>query len=306
MSRLTLDQLNETFAIADHLSLTSHRHGIPQIEVENRSASATIALLGAHVMTFQPHGQKPVLWMSATSHFDVGKPIRGGIPICWPWFSSHPTNPDAPNHGLVRTELWDVKDTKALDEGTTQITLGIAGNERSRHFWPETIELKAIVTVGTQLQVELITQNSGQTEFTFTEALHSYYAVKDVTEISIHGLDECTYLDKVEAFKPCSQQGAIAIDAEVDRVYLDTPAECTIDDPGFQRWIHIKKEGSLTTVVWNPWVEKSRNLVDFGDQEYPEMVCVETANTHNNSITLQPGSKHCLRTIISVESVKAP
>ena len=303
MTNLDMKTLNEQFAIPGHLSFTTGCGRVPQVEINNSSALATIALLGAHVMLFQPHGHKPVLWMSENSWFEEGKAIRGGIPICWPWFATHPTDPNTPNHGIVRTELWDVKETTVVDEGTTRICLGISDSERTRVFWPYPFELEMIVTVGTELQVELITRNSGQTEFTFGEAFHTYYAVSDVTGISIDGLDGFTYLDKVEAFEPNIQQGAITINAETDRIYLDTMMECIINDPGFQRRIHIAKAGSQTTVVWNPWIKKSQRMTDFGDREYPGMVCVETANADKNVLTLRPGSTHCLRAVISVESV---
>jgi D-hexose-6-phosphate mutarotase len=183
----------------------------------------------------------------------------------------------------------------------TEVRLRIANNEQSRSLWPHSFELQIVVTVGPELRVELIVHNPGDKAWTCTGALHSYFNVSDVTAIAIHGLESCYYVENTAERK--LQHGAVTIESEVDRIYFDTTAVCTIEDPGLGRHIHIAKAGSRSTVVWNPWVEKARRLEDFGDQEYRGMVCVETANTRYDPVTVAPAGKHRLSAVISVERI---
>lgn len=303
MNTSDLQTLNDRFAIAKHLSFQSGSGDLIVAEIKNGLASATVALLGAHVMSFQPDGYDPVLWMSKQRFYEVGKPIRGGIPVCWPWFANHPTDPEKPMHGFVRSALWKVKETTVTDNGATQIRLSICDDESTRTLWPYRFELELVVTVGQELSVERIAKNTGDEAFTYNGALHTYFAVSDVSQITIHGVEGCFYLDNVADFAQKLQQGPIIINSEVDRIYLNTTAECVIADPGLRRQIHVAKTGSRTTVVWNPWMEKSKRMKDFGDQEYPGMVCVETANARDDRITVNPGGEHAVSAIISVEKM---
>ncbi len=295
----TLDALNARFAISDHVSFKAGPGGLPVAAINNAHASGTVALLGGHVLTFQPHGHERVLWLSSCSNFEVGRPIRGGIPVCWPWFGGHPEDPGKPFHGFARTALWSVIGTEVVAHESTQVRLGLADDERTQGLWPHSFELQIVATVGPELRVELVARNPGEEAWTCTGALHTYLHVSAVTEIAIHGLDGCYYVEDGSGRK--LQRGAVTIESEVDRVYLDTAAPCTIEDPGLSRRIHIAKSGSRSTVVWNPWVEKAGRLEDFGDQEYGGMVCVETANTREAPVTVPPAGEHRLRAVISVE-----
>ena len=301
MNTPTPDAFNSQFAIPDHISFKPGPGDLTIAEISNSHATATVALLGAHVMAYQPKGQKPVLWMSKHSHFEAGQPIRGGIPVCWPWFAVHPTDSSLPNHGFARTALWSVVATGALPNGATQIRLGISDTDATRSLWPHAFELEIRVTVGPRLTVDLIVRNKDAQAFTWAGALHTYFNVSNAADITIHGLDGCTYIDTVGTPERKVQNGPITVTEETDGVYVGTTAECTIDDPGFSRRIRIAKEGSRTTVVWNPWIEKSKRMADFGDDEYPGMVCVETAAAEEDSVTLSPGEEHRLTAIIGVE-----
>jgi glucose-6-phosphate 1-epimerase len=293
--------LNEQFAIAQHITFAATAAGLPVADIRNSYATASVAVQGGHVITFQPHGQQPVLWVSSLSAFEPGKTIRGGIPVCWPWFGAHPTDASKPFHGFVRAAMWQVRGTSVGPQDVTKIRLGLTESEASLALWPYAFDLEIVVTVGAQLRVELIARNRGDQPFVCGGALHSYYTVGDVRRIAIHGLDGAEYLDKVEGFKRKSQHGPVTIEGETDRVYIDTAATCVIDDPALGRRIDIAKLGSRTTVVWNPWIEKAEQLDDFGDEEYLSMVCVETANANTDVATVAPGGEHRLSAEIGLE-----
>ncbi len=181
----SIDALNERFGIPNQVRVESGPGDLPVVAIRNKHAEAQICLLGGHVLRFQPHGAQPVLWVSERSPFEVGKAIRGGIPICWPWFGPHPTDSDKPSHGFARTTLWDLDDTRALDDGATQVTLSYRNNAVTQALWPHAFELRCVVTVSTRLTVELITRNLGNTPLTYTGALHSYFTVGDSRQITI-------------------------------------------------------------------------------------------------------------------------
>ena len=301
MNSAGLDMLNDQFAIAGHVSFEAGPGGLPVTQIRNAHAAATVAVQGGHVVGFQPHGYAPVLWVSSHSRYEPGKAIRGGIPVCWPWFGPHPSDPAKPAHGFVRTAMWAVEATGVVAGGATSIRLGIADDEATRALWPHAFRLQIAITVGQALHVELIARNTGGERFICGGALHSYFSVSDVSGVAIHGLDGCAYIDQLDGQRKI-QHGPLTIAAETDRVYLDTTAECVIDDPGLARRIRIAKAGSRSTVVWNPWAAKAQRLPDFGDQEYHGMVCVETANAREDVVTLAPGDEHRLGVTIGVES----
>lgn len=301
---LNVDELNERFGIAGQVHLVNGPGDLPQIQIENMHARAVIALQGAHVITFQPHHHQPVLWVSERAIYAPGKAIRGGIPICWPWFGQHPGDPSKPMHGFVRTQRWTVEQTTALADRTTRIELGFTDSPETRRLWPFPFRLQLNVTVGQSLDVELVAQNTGSAAFSYTGALHNYFTVGDVSGVTISGLEDTAYLDKTDEFKRNMQNGPVTISSETDRVYLDTTNSCTIEDPQLRRQIVIAKHGSRTTVVWNPWQEKARAIADFSPNEYTAMVCVETANAGDDIVTVAPGEEQRLHENISVMSRK--
>ncbi len=296
-----IQELNARFAIADHVSFAAGPGGLPIATVRNGHALGTISLQGAHVTAFQPRGQDPVLWVSNQAVYAPGKAIRGGIPVCWPWFGPHPTDPTKPDHGFVRARPWTVRGTAALEDGATEVQLGLADDEDTRAIWPYAFDLQLTVSVGPTLQVALLARNTGSETFVCGGALHSYFVVGDVTSIAIDGLDGCEYVDKVDGGLTKVQEGAVTISAETDRVYEETTTSCAIGDPVMGRRIVVTKEGSRSTVVWNPWRDKARRLTDFGADEYTQMVCVEVANALDDAVTLVPGDEHQLETTVAVE-----
>lgn len=299
----TLQTLNDDFGIPDYLEFKAGRDGLAVAEINNDHAVATLSLQGGHLMTFRPRDQDHVLWLSKFAPLDSSKPIRGGVPICWPWFGPHATDKDKPAHGFARNALWKVTETARTDQGSTQISLEILHTSEIHRLWPYLARLQLIVTVGIDLKIELITHNTGTEAFTIGEAFHTYFNVSDVSKVAIYGLKGCEYIDKVDNSRRKRQDGVVKIREETDRVYFDTSAECILEDPGLRRRIRLTKEGSLSTVIWNPWEEKAVKLGDCGHQGHLSMVCIETANALNNVVTVNPGEEHCLKTVMNVESL---
>lgn len=300
---MSLTELNQRFAISNHVQFKEIAEGIIIAEVSNQHANSNIALQGAHVATWQPRGQEPVIWLSPYAKFAPGKSIRGGVPVCWPWFGPHATDSKLPGHGYARTVIWDVLETKALPDGSTFLRFGLIETDATRAQWPHASSAQLEVTVGDKLRVELVTQNNGKEAFILGEALHTYFQISDVAQMTIRGLEGCDYLDKVGEPARRTQQGGIVIESEVDRVYVDTPADCVIEDKGLKRAIRIAKIGSLSTVVWNPWTEKANKMGDFGENGFRNMVCVESANAFDNLVTVKAGETHRLAVVYSVEAL---
>ncbi len=300
-----IEKLNNTFTFAQgdqgELYFESGPGGLVVARISNAQACASVALQGAHLLEWTPQGQHPVIWLSKGARFAPGKSIRGGIPICWPWFGAHAGKADYPAHGFARTASWQVTAASMLDDGAVQLRLTLPENETTQALWPHATPVEYTITVGRQLQLELVTRNNGDNDVTISQALHTYFAVDDIHTAYVEGLDGCDYLDKVEGFVRKQQQGSIEFEGEVDRVYLDAPGDCLIRDPGLKRNIRIRKQGSASTVVWNPWDEKSTQMGDMGQQGYRTMLCVESANAADDAVTIAPGGEHCLRVRYDVE-----
>lgn len=300
---MTLSVLNQRFAISNHIQFKEIADGMIVAEISNQHANSNITLQGAHIATWQPRGQEPVIWLSPLAKFAQGKSIRGGVPICWPWFGPHAMESKLPGHGYARTVLWDVLETKALSDGSTFLRFGLIESEATRAQWPHPSSAQLEVTVGKTLSVALITHNNGKESFVLGEALHTYFQISDVAQMTIRGLENCEYIDKVGETARRKQDGGIVIESEVDRVYVNTEADCVIEDKGLKRAIRIAKQGSCSTVVWNPWTEKANKMGDFGENGFRGMVCVESANAFDNLVTVQPGETHRLQVTYSVEAL---
>ncbi len=301
MSDISL--LNNQFGIDNHIVFEEGAGGQAVISVVNSHATAAIMMQGAHLISWHPKNEKPVIWISEDAKFAAGKSIRGGIPVCWPWFGPHDSESSFPAHGFARTVPWEVIETKQLENGNTQITFQIIQSDATQKLWPHPCQLKMIFNIGNSLEIKLITHNTGNDSIVIGEALHTYFAVSDASKISIQGLEGCTYLDKVDGFKRKQQSGSIKINKEVDRVYLDTESDCIINDLGLNRNICISKTGSHSTVVWNPWQETANKMGDLGEDGYLDMVCVESANAAENVITIEPGDEHCLSVSYRLEAI---
>jgi len=281
---------------------TTGNGGLSRVEVVSALGTAEVYLHGAQVTQWQPsHAAAPVLWMSAHSSYDPAKPIRGGIPVCFPWFGAHDSDRAAPAHGFARLSDWTLTQAAARDDGETSLRFELAG-ERLSEAWPFRFRAALEVIAGATLTVALEVENRDDQPFTYEEALHTYFGVSDIFAISISGLERTTYLDKVGAGGERTQDDQpIRFTGETDRVYLETTAACVIDDRGLRRRIAVSKEHSRSTVVWNPWIAKAHAMADFGDDEWPGMVCVETANVGDAAVHLLPGERHRMTVRLAVE-----
>jgi glucose-6-phosphate 1-epimerase len=299
---MSIADLNQHYAIANQLKFIEGEGGLVMAEIANAHASARIALQGAHLMTWQPQGQEPVIWLSKFAKFAPGKSIRGGVPICWPWFGPHAADGKLPGHGFARTVMWETLETRETADGAAYMRFGLIETDATRAQWPHPCSVQLELTIGKTLRVELVTRNIGTQAFTLGEALHTYFHISDVAQMSIRGLEGCDYMDKAGGASDLrKQQGPIVIEREVDRVYLNTTADCIIEDRGLKRAIRIAKQGSQSTVVWNPWAEKADKMGDFGPQGHRGMVCVESANALDNVVTVAGGETHRLVVVYSVE-----
>ncbi|MCC6423275.1 MAG: D-hexose-6-phosphate mutarotase [Phycisphaerales bacterium] len=293
-----LEKLQTRFGITGLARVEEGMGGLARLSVSTPAADATIYLHGAHVAHYKPAGQRGLLFMSAASQYRTGRPIRGGIPICFPWFAAKVGNPEAPMHGFVRLGDWSVESIQRSADGAA-IVLGNKSNSATKMSFNADFELRYHILIGEKLDLTLEVRNTGEREFTFEEALHTYLAVADARKITIEGLENTEYVSKTENLQRKTQsERLITIDREVDRVYQNTQTPCVLEDPGFGRTITVEKEGSHTTVVWNPWIDKARNMPDFGDEEWTGMVCIETANTAENAVKLEAGQTHRLRAMI--------
>ncbi len=277
--------------------------GLDRLALEAGEGEAVVYLQGAHVARFQPRGARPVLWMSAASRFESGKAIRGGVPICFPWFGPRAGSPDAPPHGFARILPWTTVDVTREADGSLRALLELTAEAAARGGFPGEFSLFLAVTVSRTLRMELTVRNVGRTAATFEEALHSYLAVSDARQIRVRGLEGVGYVDKTAggARKP-GEAAPIAIATETDRVYTGATGTVTVEDRGWDRRIVVGKQGSATTVVWNPWIAKARVMPDFGDDEWPGMVCVETANALDDAIHVAPGDSHVMTAIIDAQA----
>ena len=290
-----INQLNEQFSVLG-LRFESSEGGLVKAVIDTPLASGEVYLHGAHVTAYQPKGAKPVLWMSGKSLFAESKPIRGGVPICFPWFGAHASDSKAPAHGSARLRVWDVLSAVSNEDGSVTIGLGTTIDHFSATF---------DVTVGAKLTMALKVAlvADAPSPQSFEAALHTYLSVSDIHTVSIEGLETSDYLDKVGGtFAKVADGEAIRFTSELDRVYQNTDATCILRDPGFNRSIVVEKANSKSTVVWNPWIAKSARMPDFGDDEWQKMLCIESANVGDNAISLHPGETHIMTAVISCKA----
>ena len=294
-----LEQLNQQYSIDKHLTFAQDKGGLAMISVTTPHATATISLHGGQVLSYTPvdsvnDSNHDLLFVSNNAYFQKDKAIKGGAPICWPWFAAHTEDETLPFHGFVRNQAWQVRATECRDNGDVVITLVFNDTEQTRNLWPYSFELRQVITVGASLGIDLITNNTGSQVFCLTQAIHTYFSVGDITQVKVTGLENKPYLDKVEDFAAKKQTGPITVSQEVDRIYQQVDLPLVIHDAAFNRRIHVEHTGSATAVVWNPWVKISEQSQDLEDDSYQHFICVETANAADNIITIEPGESYTL------------
>ena len=300
VNNLDISLLNSQHGLANQLTFIKGKGEFPFISVQNKSATAVISLYAAQVLSFKPVSEtEDLLFLSKKACYEDGRAMRGGIPICWPWFGPNLSGIDLPDHGFVRNSLWNVVKTTALSETETLIKLRFKYNPHRTDHWPETFILELDISVGESLTLNLSTHNTGRKALYITQALHAYFHIGDIHKISILGLEKTDYLDKLDNGQQKHQSHAVTIPFEVDRIYKDVKRELTITDPVLNRNILVTSNHYKTAIVWNPWSYVSAHIADLEPDDYKRFVCLEAGNVTtdileilpNNSVTLSVNYK---------------
>ncbi len=298
---MNFDELS-TYELENELQFVDIEHGFTYIEINNAKAHATISTYSGQVLSYRPKSQNDdLLFVSEKAYYAPGKAIKGGIPVCWPWFGPDPDDRGRPAHGFVRNRQWEVIASESCTDGSTKVVLALADSEDTRDIWPHPFRLSIEITVGDSLKLALQTQNTGSDSITISQALHTYFYVGDVAKVQVHGLDGANYLDKTDDFAQKTQTGPVTIDAEVDRIYTGVTGELVIDDASLGRTIRIASSGCSTAVIWNPWIELAASMGDLDDADYKRMICVETANAGPETVEIAAGDSYRLEAEYTIE-----
>lgn len=298
-----------------------HRSDVERLELDELTCwrvrygthDLLISQQGAQILSYQQDGQPPLIWLSGQAAYRHGQGVRGGVPVCWPWFGDLLRNPHtvqamhqqpdaAPAHGLVRTLNWALDDIDCRDDG---ITLEFGYNTVTHPLpdWPHAAELRLCIQLDERLQIKLGTRNLGETSLSISQALHSYFAVSDIRHVTVEGLHGCHYIETLEDWQQREQNGALHFCGETDRIYLNPPAQLSILDPAWQRRIHLLSRGSQSAVVWNPWTDKAQRLSQFAHDAWPGMLCIEHANVMADILTVAPGEQQWLEVSLWAEQL---
>ena len=299
---MNFDQLRQ-YEIKDELEFVEIEHGFTYIEINNARAHATISTYSGQVLSYRPKGQaRDLLFVSDKAYYEEGKAIKGGIPVCWPWFGPDPDDLGRPAHGFVRNRQWQVAASESLADGSTRVVMSLTDSDETRGIWPHPFRLNIEITVGDSLRVELVTHNSGDKPVTVSQALHTYFQVGDIGKVRVLGLEGADYIDKADGSALKTQTGPVTINGEVDRIYTGVTDALVIDDALLGRSIHITSKGCSTAVVWNPWAETAASMADLDDDDYKKMICVETANAGPETVEIAAGSEYRLSAEYTIES----
>ncbi|MFC6336080.1 D-hexose-6-phosphate mutarotase [Pseudomonas sp. CCM 7891] len=277
--------------------------------IRHENAELLVAQQGAHIVSYQRQGEKPLIWPNDEAVFKTGKGIRTGVPVCWPWFGVFERNPQsvkamrqsdepAGAHGFVRTADWALAGIESEGKAL-RVNLELPVPAGGFPGWPHQVDLKMSLLLDDQLHIQLTSHNHGTDTVTLSQALHSYFAVSDVRNVQVEGLDGLEYIDTADDWKTAKQFGPLHFTDETDRIYLDTPAQLNIVDKDWQRRIQLTSQGSKSTVIWNPWTERAKAFDDMADNGWQGMLCIETANVLDDVVTLAPGESHTLGVSIS-------
>jgi glucose-6-phosphate 1-epimerase len=295
----SIEALNARFGITAVAEIRAGRGGLPVVQVFAEGATAEVYFQGAQVTSWRPAGGEEVIFLSEQSLFQDGKAIRGGIPICFPWFRAKDDDPKAPSHGVVRTRAWELSAVERVGE-KVRVVFALESDDATRKWWPGDFRVEHRILIGIELELELVVSNTGGSPMRFAEALHTYYRVADAEQVLVRGLDGVTYLDNMDGNKEKVQAGDVHFTGPTDSAYIKTAGAVELLDPVLKRSILLEKGSSATTVVWNPWAENAKKLADLGDEEWKQMACVEASNILGEAVELAPGAVHSMTAKISV------
>ncbi|MNM82653.1 putative glucose-6-phosphate 1-epimerase [compost metagenome] len=289
----------------------SEQHGeLNCWRITSDTAELLVAQQGAQVLSYQRIGEPPLLWLSEQAIFKQGKSVRAGVPVCWPWFGNLKRNPaavqamyrgeDAPAHGLVRGRDWQLLSIEGSGD-SVRVEFTLPETQGDLPGWPHNVELKLSIVMGEQLTITLTSYNLDNVPVTISQALHSYFAVSDVREVQVEGVDGLGYIETLADWVQRTQQGNLGFAGETDRIYLQAPEQLSIVDPNWNRRIRLSSSGSRSAVIWNPWIARAAELPDMADDGWQRMLCIETANVWDDVVTLAPGATHSLSLSIGSE-----
>ncbi len=291
------------YEIKGELEFVEIEHGFTYIEINNARAHATISTYSGQVLSYRPNGRAhDLLFVSDKAYYEDGKAIKGGIPVCWPWFGPDPEDQGRPAHGFVRNRQWQVAASESLADGSTKVVMSLTDSDATRKLWPHPFRLNLEITVGDSLRVELVTHNSGDKPVTVSQALHTYFQVGDISKVTVRGLEGADYIDKADDSARKTQVGPVTIGGEVDRIYTGVTGDLAIDDESLGRIIHITSKGCSTAVIWNPWAATAASMADLDDDDYKKMICVETANAGPETVEIAAGSYYRLLAEYTIEN----
>ena len=273
----------------------------PYLDVSNCNASVKVAQNGAQVFGFDRVGEAPVLWVSPSATYEMGRPLRGGMPICWPWFGAHPTDASLPRNGFARVMPWELEDFAETGKGVTASSFKLRDAEETRKIWPYRFELTLSVEVSRTLKVTLITKNLDEKPFEISQAISAYLFIGDIQGVEVEGLEGHEYVDRVSG-ETRVQNGPVVVKGETERIYRHSDSCCLVDKR-IGRKIHMNKQGSESTVVWNPWEEKARQIPDIPDDGFRNMMCLAAANGVDEQVVCGPGEVVTLEMKIGLESI---
>jgi D-hexose-6-phosphate mutarotase len=298
-----LKVLQHRFFQHEHVSFEQLEHDVIVMRVDHPQATATVSLDGGQVLAWQPKSQAaPVLWSTESAQWRKGRAIRAGVPICWPWFGSHPTQSEQPSHGYARVCEWDLLSISTLHSGALEINLTMIAPPDSAMSHVLSAKLSVCISIGETLSIALTTTNTGEQTICLTEALHAYFNVGAISKTHIEGLNGSTYVDLIDRQLVKTQNGVVKFSGETGRVYINTESDCLIIDRTHGRSIKIEKTGSQSTVIWNPGLDTASKMDDLGPVAWQKMVCVESANALDNKIILKAGDQHTLAVRYSVDA----
>lgn len=292
-------ELERRFGIPGIAAIVAGNGALPKVHITSPQCTGEVYLHGAQVTSWKPITGQEVLFLSSKSRWEDGVAIRGGVPICFPWFRAKRDNPQAPAHGVVRTRAWRLESIVRAGDVVT-VRMFTSSDQTTRRWWPGDFRIVHQAGFGAELALELIVTNTGNTPLLFEEALHSYYRVGEIEAARIRGLDSVHYLDNTDANREKTQHGDVEITSQTDSAYVNTSSDVELYDPTLSRRIRLRKDGSLSTVIWNPWRDGGRVLSDLGEDEWRQMLCVEASNVLACAVELAPGQEHTMKAIISV------
>ncbi|WP_108946900.1 D-hexose-6-phosphate mutarotase [Shewanella halifaxensis] len=270
-----------------------HENGLDYVDVNTPLCKARIFLQGAQIDYFEPVGQKPLLWVSSADDYQPGNGIRGGIPVCWPWFGMS-DNPDFPQHGFARTRIWSLESVKMHDQ-VVELKFSLNISEEDKQYWPHDTDVEVLMTLSNTLSVSLVNTNHSDYEVSLTQALHTYFPIEDIHQLKATGFSGAKYIEFGEGPFP-QQQDDVDFTKETDRVYTELAEVQQLHTTN--GIIEVKREHSSSAVLWNPWIDKSTRLSRFNSDDYLTMVCLEAANVLEDKVVLAPNESHTLTTHI--------